>query len=167
MNVIEVIRGDRYDGNMTAMSGDFMDMINYIWGLNCCMSTAKEWTEKNGGDTALIEEALLMKESTAIRVYLRKYGCIGQAYNKVLTACGWTWMDQDDYESEDGDLGIIDGEFIYSKNGGLHYVRDLIQVLAFKDDGEWWIWTPTGLDPVDWRKSNADIRQVLTWLPSH
>ena len=141
--------------------------VNYLWGTHCCMNTVKEWTENNGGDTRLIDESLRMNETTAIRIYLKRYGCIGEAYNQVLTSSGWTWMQEDDYVSEDGDLGILDGEYIYSENGGLHYVRDIIQVLAFKISGEWMIWTPAGLNPVDWQKSNADIVQVLTWLPSH
>ena len=127
--------------------------------LNTCptLTKAVEWTIDNGQNPASMKPYLDMPESTIIRVSLRRWGSLALAYDSVLREAGWYhWIDA----PEDGDVAVVGGESIVALNLATHLPRDLIQLLAFREQDDWKICTDLGMSAIDWDKSFASVWRI-------
>ena len=124
---------------------------------------AVEWTVDNGQNPHSMLDFLKMSESTTIRVCLRKWGTTGDSYDSLLKSAGWY---ESDDKPEDGDVAVVGGESIVAWNLATHLPRDLIQILAFRENDDWQISTNLGMSPIDWEKSEATILRIYRCLRS-
>ena len=161
MDMLDVLTGQKYDGNLGEV--DYMEMIGNIYGFNVSLMTLMDWTIEQGGDVSVINKVLNPAEPLPMKGLLQQYKCLGEVYHNILKESNWVWQQEDDYISENNDIGILDGEIILTNNGSIHYIRDILQLLAFKMYEKWWIWTPKGFDSVNCKKSDAMIRQIFTF----
>ena len=129
-----------------------------IHSMTCpALAKAVEWTIDFGQNPASMKDYLQMPESTIIRVALRRWGTLAEAYDSVLRDAGWYhWIDA----PEDGDVAVVGGESIVALNLAAHLPRDLIQILAFRENDDWRICTDLGMSPIDWDASSAMILRI-------
>ena len=164
MSAITLLTSTKYPGKMSDLTAeDYGQMINYIWYHILSIETAYEWTAIAHGDTTHFKKLMDMDRAKSIKMLLRKHGCLGEAYHQLLTQSGWIWQRDPNYRAKSCDIGVIDGEILCTRNGSIHYIKDFMQVLAFNAGEQWNIWTNKGIDAVDWRKSDANIRQNFTY----
>ena len=125
------------------------------------MRTALDWTPSR---PEVLAEPLGMSEQQAIKHFLRSHGTLGAAYLDALRQAGWTEITPGQ-EPQDRDISIWTGAGeanVITASGRWYKPNGRIQVLAFRIDGRWQVWSDIGLEPISFM-TTATLWRHLRW----